>query len=108
MRPVGSRLEIDPVLGPDGHTMDLNLAPEYQHALPALPSFDVSAPASTYNVQSLRPVFHVSKLSTAITMSSGMTRLLGVWKPEGTPEFDKGDILQAAFIKADVVRIVRE
>jgi hypothetical protein len=107
MRPVGSRLEIDPVLGPDGYTIDLNLAPEYHHAPPTLPSFDASAPAGTYHVQSLLPVFHVSKLTTAITMGSGMTRLLGVWKPGGKPEFDDGDVLQAAFIRADIVHMDR-
>jgi hypothetical protein len=107
MRPVGSRLEIDPVLGPDGYTIDLNLAPEYHHAPPTLPSFDASAPAGTYNVQLLLPVFHVSKLTTSITTGSGMTRLLGVWKPEGKPEFDHGDVLQTAFIRADVVHMDR-
>jgi hypothetical protein len=107
MRPVGARLEIDPVVGPDGYTLDLNLAPEYHHAPPMLPGVDASAPAGTYHVQSLLPVFHMSKLSTAITMGKGMTRLLGVWKPEGKPEFDDGDILQAVFIKADVVPMER-
>ena len=107
MRPVGTRLEIDPVVGPDGYTIDLNLAPEYHHAPPTLPGADASAPAGTYNVQSLLPIFHMSKLSTSITMGSGMTRLLGVWKPEGKPEFDDGDILQAVFIKADIVHIDR-
>jgi hypothetical protein len=72
-----------------------------------LPGVDALAPAGTYHVQSLLPVFHMSKLSTAITMGKGMTRLLGVWKPEGKPEFDDGDILQAVFIKADIVPMDR-
>ena len=108
MRPVGTRIEIDPIIGPDGYTIEMNLAPEYHHAPPTPPKAPQQPAGNAFQVQTSVPVFHASKLSTAITIGNGMTRLLGVWKPEGTPEFDKGDILQAAFIKADVVRIERE
>ena len=43
---------------------------------------------------------HEFKAST--TMRSGSTRMISVWKPAGTPELD-GDVLQAAFLRADVV-----
>jgi len=41
------------------------------------------------------------------TVASGTHRLLSVWKPEGTPEFDKADVLQAAFICIDIVPVER-
>jgi hypothetical protein len=108
MRPVGTRLEIDPVLGPDGYTIDLNLAPEYHHAAPTPPLIAVPSDGQAVRVQATAPVFHSSQLTTAITVTSGMTRLLGVWKPEGKPEFDTADVLQAMFIHVEAVRMERE
>jgi hypothetical protein len=108
MRPVGTRLEIDPVLGSDGYTIDLNLAPEFHHAPPTPPLIAAPSDGQAVRVQATAPVFHSSKLTTAITMASGMTRLLGVWKPEGKPEFDTADVLQAMFIHVEAVRMERE
>jgi hypothetical protein len=41
------------------------------------------------------------------TLASGTHRLLNVWKPEGTPEFEKADVLQAAFLSIDIVPVER-
>ncbi len=106
MRLVGTRVEIDPVIGPDGYTMDLNLTSEFHHAPPSFPV--VPAAAKGVRAQPLAPIFHASKLTTAITISRGMTRLLSVWKPEGKPEFDNADVLQALFIHIEAVPIQRD
>ena len=40
-------------------------------------------------------------------MADGTHRLLGIWKPEGKPEFDDGSKLQAAFLRVDIVPVER-
>jgi len=49
--------------------------------------------------------FHQASIDTNTELTSGMVRLLGTWKPEGTPELEKGDLLQAAFLRMDVVPV---
>lgn len=88
MRPTGFRLEIEPVMSPDGNTLDLNLAPE-------LTTFDgfinfgspVKAAAldKDGNLQEviltenqvLQPVFSTLKVTTSTTLPSGHVLVLG-------------------------------
>lgn len=105
---VGTRLEIDPVLGEDGITIDLNLALTYDYAMPT-ETTSVEQPAA----KTLRPEvnghdFHRVDVNQVTTMETGTWRLISVWKPHGTAEFDGKDILQALFIKADIVEVKPE
>jgi hypothetical protein len=52
--------------------------------------------------------FHKAKLTTAVTLTNGMTRLLGLWKPETVPEGQPADVLQAAFVKVDLIKVEAE
>ncbi|HEY1083786.1 MAG TPA: Amuc_1098 family type IV pilus outer membrane protein, partial [Prosthecobacter sp.] len=94
MRPVGVRMEVDPTVGADGFTIDLNLAPEVtefdgfiNYGSPiysVTPSFtDLLGniiPASrvelTPNVIN-QPVFSVRKVQTSVTIWDGQTVVLG-------------------------------
>ena len=46
--------------------------------------------------------FHRTEPMCAVSMLSGSTRLLSVWQPSGTPEFNS-DVLQAYILRADVI-----
>lgn len=92
---VGIELEVDPVVGADGRTIDLNFS-LYHDFAPPTQAQSVSAASATE--------FHRMTTTTSITMDDGSTRLISVWKPTGSPEFE-GDILQAAFLTAHVVTI---
>jgi hypothetical protein len=101
--PVGLVLEAEPTLGADGKTLDVNIAVQYDFALP---SRRASPPAPSGAVPLSAPglVLHNTRFKTSTTMLSGSTRMLSVWKPGGTPELE-GDVLQAAFLRVDVVPV---
>ena len=101
MTPVGLRMEVDPVMGGDGRTIDFNLALDYDYAPPL--KHNVTEPAADGSQRIAAPLteFRRAKFQTSTTMLSGSTRLLSVWKPSGTPELD-GDVLQAVFLRMDV------
>ena len=101
--PVGLRLEAEPTLGVDGTTVDVNIAVDYDYALPAQ-RMPAPAPAGTIPMAAPALQFHSTRFKTSTAMLSGSTRLLSVWKPRGTPELD-GDVLQAAFLRLDVIPV---
>lgn len=101
--PVGLVLEAEPTLGVDGRTVDVNIAVQYDFALPARRASS-PAPAGTVPLSAPGLVFHNTHFKTSTTMLSGSTRLLSVWKPGGAPELE-GDVLQAAFLRIDVVPV---
>lgn len=102
MTPVGLRIEIEPVLGADGRTVDVNMAIDYDYALPVQHHLDDAPPEKTLQLAAPLTEFRKQELKTATAMRDGSTRLISVWKPSGTPELD-GDVLQAAFLRVDVV-----
>lgn len=93
MRPIGVRMEVDPVIGADGFTIDLNLAPEvtefdgfinYGNPIFQVNSSSVVAgvliPAGrvelTPNIIN-QPIFSTRKVQTAVTVWDGQTVALG-------------------------------
>ncbi|MGV3659214.1 MAG: hypothetical protein ACO1TE_03495 [Prosthecobacter sp.] len=108
MQLVGLSLELEPVVGQDSSEIDLNYQLKYDYAEP-----EVDEVAPPEDAKLLRPLnasvqFHQTVLTTGTTIANGTSRLLGIWKPEGTAELDKADVLQAAFLTLDVVPVVRE
>lgn len=73
MRPVGWRIEVDPVLGPDGRVVDLNLAPEHTEHRGNLEGDPLLA---RYPAQ---PVFSTQKITTAVTSIVGHQCFLGTF-----------------------------
>lgn len=108
MRPVGFDLELDPVIGPDGITVDLNLTLGYDHAPPTTRHEPMVADDKVFRFQPPGLEFHRTKLATAVTLHKGQRRLLGIWKPTGLPEFENADVMQAAFMKVDIVELEYE
>lgn len=79
MRPVGVRMEVDPTVGADGYTIDLNLLPEVtefdgfiNYGSPILSNGQVL----TENIIN-QPVFSTRKVTTAVTVWDGQTVVLG-------------------------------
>ncbi len=88
MRPIGVRLEVDPVLGGDGYTIDLNLAPEVTEFEGFI---NYGSPIKTGTTDALgnpreivltdniinQPVFSSRKVNTSVTIWDGQTVALG-------------------------------
>ena len=39
-----------------------------------------------------------------LQLLDGSIRMIGMWKPTGTPQFDQADVLQAAFLRAQIIQ----
>jgi general secretion pathway protein D len=88
MRPVGVRMEVDPVIGPDGYTIDLNLAPEVTEFEGFI---NYGSPINTSSINALglattieltpntinQPIFSTRKVTTAVTVWDGQTVAMG-------------------------------
>lgn len=88
MRPVGVRLEVEPVIGPDGYTIDLNLAPEVTEfegfinygspiQIAATDALGNPTPIVLTENRIPQPVFSVRKITTAVTVWDGATVAMG-------------------------------
>jgi general secretion pathway protein D len=88
MRPVGVRMEVDPVIGPDGYTIDLNLAPEvtefegfinYGSPINTASTDALGNPATVTLTENRieQPVFSTRKVTTAVTVWDGQTVAMG-------------------------------
>lgn len=85
-RNVGVTLEIEPVLGPDGHLIDMQLAPQHV-SLVRFEKTTTIAAGKECTVE--QPLFHTNKVTTNITVRDGQSILLGTFqagKPEGWME----------------------
>lgn len=88
MRPIGVRMEVDPVIGPDGYTIDLNLAPEVTEFEGFI---NYGSPINSVSVDALgraqtleltpntinQPIFSTRKVTTAVTVWDGQTVAIG-------------------------------
>ncbi|HSJ01604.1 MAG TPA: type II and III secretion system protein, partial [Verrucomicrobium sp.] len=88
MRPVGVRMEVDPVIGPDGYTIDLNLAPEvtefegfinYGSPINTASTDALGNPATVTLTENRieQPIFSTRKVTTAVTVWDGQTVAMG-------------------------------
>jgi hypothetical protein len=103
--PLGLHWEIDPVLGADGFTIDVNTSVR-RHSLEPTERF--AAPVAQEGVMTVdAPAvdFHPLELLTAFTTQDGMWRMIGTWQPMGADgELDPA-VMQAVFVRASVVRV---
>lgn len=80
MRSVGARFEVEPTIGPDGKTIDLNIAPEFTNKVGE--SVHQEIPNGTQTLTTIRqPVFHTAKSATSVTLSDGSSSLIGILIP---------------------------
>lgn len=87
MRPVGLRLEVDPVLAADASLIDLNIAPEALVHVGDKATTTLPHETGERDLQ-LMPRFYSMKNTTAVTMRPGGTALCGINTPpneDGSP-----------------------
>jgi len=80
MKPAGLRFEVDPVVGPDGKTVDLNLAPELVRYFGEEPTVKLPTEGGERTVMT-KPRFYSMKIQSAVAVSDGGSALLGVLLP---------------------------
>ncbi|MFK5923840.1 MAG: hypothetical protein QM496_16805 [Verrucomicrobiota bacterium] len=100
---VGTVFEVDPVLGADDSTMDVSFSFEHHTAPPDQKMTQIRLPNSESNIEFPVPVFHSKKVVTQITMQSGTTRIICVYRPTGDEEHQKKDLMEVVFLKGFVV-----
>jgi hypothetical protein len=105
VRPVGPRLEIEPVIGPDGVTIDINYAIDH-HFAPPTDRWETTSLTGPKRLETRVVDFHTANLKSAVTLLSGSTKLLGVWVPEGAPGPDAPKRMEMAFLRAYVVSVL--
>jgi hypothetical protein len=96
-------MAVDPVILPDARTIDVSLTLEHHFAPATLSAAPDGAASQGKLVELPGAEFHFAKVACDITLQSGTTKLLAVWKPNGAPEFEVKDVLQAAFLRVDLV-----
>lgn len=99
---VGTVMEVDPVIGADNFTVDLNLSVEHHTAPPTMKPVAVKSPKTGSVVAIEVPEFHRKQLATQLTMSNNSVRCIASWRPTGKAEFEKKDQMQVAFLKVDL------
>ncbi len=101
VRSVGFLMSLEPVMLTDGSTAAVTLAPEFHTAEPQ-EHRELVIDTQGRKLEFPLTDYHNAQIRTNIMIPDGTARLLGVWKPTGKPEFETGDILQAAFITCDL------
>ncbi|MCB1063522.1 MAG: hypothetical protein KDN20_11450 [Verrucomicrobiae bacterium] len=99
---VGTALEVEPVIGGDGETIDINLSLEYHTSPPTKETVNMAVPGTEKAFDVLTPVFHAKKITTQLTLMDGEVKLIGAWRPTGKLEFETRDVMQVAFLKVDI------
>jgi hypothetical protein len=96
---VGTSLEVETVMGGDGHTLDVMAVMNYDYAPPSEGLPNAAPSDKAFAIAAPQMEYHCAKLEFQATMHSGMARLMGVWKPEGSHEWDGKDVLHVAFLE---------
>jgi hypothetical protein len=96
-RNAGITLEVEPVLGPDYVTIDLNLVPQYVRLID-MPKVASGFDQNGHEWHIDQPRFYTAKTTTSVTLTSGHRMLLAQFRgPEG------GDQILFFILKAEVV-----
>ncbi|NNE90456.1 MAG: hypothetical protein HKN23_02315, partial [Verrucomicrobiales bacterium] len=106
-RYVGTIIEIDPVLGADDYTIDLNFSLEHHTAPPIQRAIEVKSvkPGDGKEFAGGMPEFHAKRIITGVVTHDGGTLLVGNWTPTGKPEYAAGDRMQIVFLRTSVNRV---
>ncbi|MDA7920231.1 hypothetical protein N9B73_00625 [Verrucomicrobiales bacterium] len=101
-RNLGITLEVDPVLGADATTIDLNLAPEIIKLNGHSELFSAESP-DTLKIS--MPIFHRMKISTQVTTLDGRYVLAGSCRPMADEKSKREDPMVLVFIRGDVGQV---
>ncbi|MDF1740734.1 MAG: hypothetical protein P1U86_16350 [Verrucomicrobiales bacterium] len=98
-RNLGITLEVDPVLGADGTTIDLNLSPEMIKLSGQSEWFSENTPDA---MKISMPTFHRMKVTTQVTLLDGRYVLAGSCRPMPEEKSKRDDPMVLLFIRADI------
>jgi general secretion pathway protein D len=90
-------LEVEPTLGPDGKTIDLNIVPQHVR-LKGFEKVTVEGGGHRGKVIVEQPQFETNKITTSLTVQSGERVFLGVY-----PTTDPPKHLEFFILKAEVM-----
>jgi type II secretory pathway component GspD/PulD (secretin) len=98
-RNVGTTIEVDPVIGADNTTIDLNLAPEKVEldGYTIWPHEDIDP-----LFKQRMPTFYTMRITTQVTLTSGRYAFLGTLRPLNNEVEDIEDPIVLSFVRADV------
>ncbi len=102
---VGTFFEVDPVLGEDGRTIDLTFDLKFDYAPPTLRNDPPPEAPDILRLAVASTDYHRIHLISEVTVIAGKPRLVGMWKPDAQAGDQNADVLQAAFIRVDVLRV---
>ncbi len=101
-RHVGSTFEVDPVLGADGITIDLNMSPEIVYLADHSMWGTYKSKEGELDIQ--MPTFYTMKVTTQVTLLAGEYFLFGACSPlnleSGMPDYGRKVMVM---VKADIV-----
>ncbi len=104
IKPVGTRLEVEAKADVDGLRLDLTCELKHHFAPPSIRAEslgDMDAKPIAVQLTDL----HAVNAQVSLTMMSGTSRILAVWKPTGLPKFEEEDLLQMAILEAAAVPV---
>jgi hypothetical protein len=87
-RNTGATLEVEPVIGPDGKTIDLNIVPQHVRLIDFL-AVASGRDANGHDWKIEQPRFFTAKTTTSVTVASGQRVLLAEFRgPEGSDQIE--------------------
>ena len=102
-RDIGTFFEVDPVLGADEFTLDINFYLEYHTAAPGQKISQVRFPNKDNNISAPLPVFHKESISTSFATITGTTKIIGTFRPTGKPEYQQEGLMDLIFLKSTIM-----
>lgn len=103
-RNLGVTLEVDPVLGSDNTTIDLNLAPEI---IKLNGHSEWFSEESQDELKIRMPIFHRMKVTTQVTLLDGRYVLAGSCRPLPDEKSKRDDAMVLLFIRADIGHLAK-
>ena len=101
MRPLGLQLEMEPILAADGVTIDATLSLQLTLAPPELRPVSITDPGTGNAAEYSTTDFFQAEFATAISSTSGSTKLIGVTAPRANADSTE-DLLWAVFLTTSI------
>lgn len=101
-RNLGTTMEVDPVLGADNFTIDLNLSPE-NVKLEAIEQWHRTATDPRFKTH--MPTFYTMKISTQVTTQHGRYTFLGTTRPLEASDPNRKNPIVLQFVRGDILSV---
>jgi len=101
-RNLGTTLEVDPVLGADSYTIDLNLSPEMVQLEGATEWTNENYEGG---IKLEMPLFYAMKVTTQVTLHDGTYQLIGTTRPMKDEDAKRKNAIVLVFVRADVLNL---